>query len=140
MKKIFLSLVLSIISFHSFSQEEVKEKVSSIPFCNCGCFKRITGLVDFYGSQDPQINYACSDFQDVTIVKTQGFTGVYELSVTGFSFDPDRTWVYFQSETSLWREVQAQVQPNGVIFIQANQNGTLTNILTQNVSFEIRTF
>ena len=108
--------------------------------CDCGCFKEVVGLIDFYGNSNPLITYACSDFGEIEITKTQNFTGVYEVSVNGFEFDPNKTWLYIQSETSSWREIQAQVQPNGVIFIQANQNGVLTNILTQNVAFKIVVF
>jgi len=153
--KIYTSSLLILLTFLFSCEKKIKKEgveqiknkrvsLTSPKFmvgtCDCGCFKEIVGLIDFYGNSNPLITYACSDFGEIEIKKTQNFTGVYEMSVNGFEFDPNKTWIYVQSENSNWREIQAQVQPNGVIFIQANQNGVLTNILTQNVSFKIVVF
>jgi hypothetical protein len=141
MKKVTLILLLAVSPLGSYSQVEKEISFSKVPpKCNCGCFKQAIGLIDFQsGSVNPIETYICSDYGDLIIKKVAGFTGLYTVESPFIPFDADRTFISFQSEASLWREVQASVQPDGKIYINAYQNGVATNIVTQNVSFQIIT-
>ena len=138
MKTIY-TLLLLLLPVTSFSQKFPDKPIEKIiPPCLCCKLKSITGIIDFQsGGADPVIMFACSDIVGVTIKRVG--TGVFELT-SSYTFDPDKTFMYFQSESSVFREIQAQTQPNGSIFIQTFQNGVLTDIVTQNVSFEIKLF
>ena len=139
MKNSLLVLTLTLLPMFGFTQQfPDKEPHKFIEKCDCCKFRSVMGLIDFQsGGADPVVMFACSDIVGVTIKRVG--TGVFELT-SSYTFDPDKTFMYFQSESSVFREIQAQTQPNGSIFIQTFQNGVLTDIVTQNVSFEIKLF
>tara|TARA_R110000782_G_scaffold212961_1_gene300960 strand:+ start:584 stop:1015 length:432 start_codon:yes stop_codon:yes gene_type:complete len=143
MKTVY-TLLLVLIPLTTLSQDlEINDTNSSLKStipCKCGCFKEAVGLINLNGTLQPSINSACSSIGELEMVKTAGFTGLYEITSPSIVFAPAETWIYIQSESSLFREIQAQVQPNGKIFIQAYQNGVLTNLAQENISFKIIVF
>ena len=136
-----LTILMIVISTTVFSQIEAKEpskieKVDTIQPCKCGCFSGAIGLIDFQGNQHPTITFGCSDYESL-IIKRLG-QGLYVMYLAnGDLLSPDRTFLYFQSSTSSWREIQAEVQVDGRIYINAYQNGVHTDIVTQNSSFRV---
>lgn len=94
-------------------------------------------LIDFNGSLAPTLTDLCNNLGNVSITRID--VGLYTVEIAG-GFPENTTWMYLQSETNIWRELMIEWQPGGKLFIQAVQNGVLTDIVNQNVSFELRVF
>lgn len=136
MKRILLILAITIATT-ALSQSKANLSIENVPDkCECGCFLDVVGLIDFQGNQDPIITFGCSDYPSLTIERIE--VGLYILYLAnGDLFNQDRTFLQFQSESSLWREIQAKVEVDGKIYINAYQNGVHTDIVTQNSSFRV---
>lgn len=136
-----LTALMIVMATGVFSQTEMRapskiETVDTIQPCKCGCFSGAIGLIDFQGNQHPTITFGCSDYESL-IIKRLG-QGLYVMYLAnGDLLSTDRTFLYFQSSTSSWREIQAEVHVDGKIYINTYQNGVHTDIVTQNSSFRV---
>lgn len=130
---IISAILISSISFSQISQTQFEE----VP-CR---YNNAIGLMHFAGKSDPILNVFCNQIGFLTIEHLG--IGLYRITTPSL-FTPDDTWLYVQSEAFApngnGREIQCQVQQDGNIYIQAYQDGALSNIVLDNVSFEIRVF
>lgn len=149
--KLLLILKLSILTSFSFGQkndslysnhvklkppilfEKTDQQCDFLKLC---CAKSYVAVIDFYGASDPVSEVLCNTMGVVTIQRLD--VGLFKVTISG-GF-PENTWMYIQSETSLWREIEMQWQPDNALYIQTHQNGALSDIVTQNVSFELRIY
>jgi hypothetical protein len=141
MKKVFLFLCMVVLFNHSFAQigeQPKQEQPHELEENRQTCIsKQFICLIDFQGGDDPILNVMCNTLGTVTIERIG--LGLYTVSMPT-PFPEKYTWTYLQSETSKWREVQIQWQPDGKLYIEAFQNDVHTDIVTQNVSFELRVY
>ena len=140
MKKLsFLLILTTLLSFGINAQvlpEQTQRTDEPTSFIDCNP-KKVVGLLDFHGDTDPYNKVLCNTLGTLSWERVG--IGVYLVSIPG-GFDENKTWVYLQSYTSVTTELQILVMPSGHISFQSYFNGVLTDIIAENISYEIRVF